>query len=129
MQPEERIAQIRAYLIETWLDGDTPLLEVLWPLSGGGTVPVELAVEPRVQRFDPAQVPMIGIAAEALDMFDVGIRLADTNDEATGHEEKVDIGAALNERLNLLGDAFRSLKFPESEQLPSGRPVSDEVVK
>lgn len=127
MRSEERIAQIRAYLIETWLDGDTPLLEVLWPLSGGGTVPVELAVEPRVQRFDPAQVPMIGVAAEALDMFDVGIRLANTNDETTVFE--VDIGAALNERLNLLGDAFLSLKFPEGEQLPSGRPVSDEVVK
>ena len=33
-------------------------------------------------------------------------------------EEEEDIGAALNERLNLLGDAFGSLKFPE-EVTPS----------
>ena len=33
--------------------------------------------------------------------------------------EKEDIGAALNERLDLLGDAFRSLKFPEGDQLPA----------
>lgn len=33
--------------------------------------------------------------------------------------EKADIGAALNERLDLLGDAFRSLKFPEGDHLPS----------
>lgn len=32
--------------------------------------------------------------------------------------EKADIGAALNERLDLLGDAFRALKFPEGDHLP-----------
>lgn len=32
--------------------------------------------------------------------------------------EKEDIGAALNERLDLLGDAFRTLKFPEGDDLP-----------
>jgi hypothetical protein len=33
--------------------------------------------------------------------------------------EKEDIGAALNERLDLLGDAFRTLKFPQGGQLPA----------
>lgn len=33
--------------------------------------------------------------------------------------EKEDIGAALNERLDLLGNAFRSLKFPEGGHLPA----------
>jgi hypothetical protein len=32
--------------------------------------------------------------------------------------QKADIGAALNERLDLLGDAFRSLRFPTGEALP-----------
>lgn len=32
--------------------------------------------------------------------------------------EKSDIGAALNERLDLLGDAFKSLRFPEGDRLP-----------
>ena len=32
--------------------------------------------------------------------------------------EREDIGAALNERLDLLSDAFRSLKFPEGDDLP-----------
>nr|DAK84425.1 MAG TPA: hypothetical protein [Caudoviricetes sp.] len=34
--------------------------------------------------------------------------------------EKEDIGAALNKRLDLLGDAFRSLRFPQ------GDPVEDD---
>lgn len=33
--------------------------------------------------------------------------------------EKSDIGAALNERLDLLSDAFRSLRFPEGDALPA----------
>lgn len=33
--------------------------------------------------------------------------------------ERSDIGAALNERLDLLGDAFRSLRFPEGDSLPA----------
>lgn len=33
--------------------------------------------------------------------------------------EKSDIGAALNERLDILGDAIRTLKFPEGDSLPA----------
>ncbi|MGB3893774.1 MAG: hypothetical protein WA942_05900 [Mycolicibacter sinensis] len=33
--------------------------------------------------------------------------------------EKEDIGAALNERLDLLGDAFKQLRFPEGNSIPS----------
>lgn len=33
--------------------------------------------------------------------------------------EKADIGTALNERLDLLAEAFKSLRFPEGGQLPS----------
>jgi len=33
--------------------------------------------------------------------------------------EQGDIGAALNERLDLLGDAFKQLRFPEGDQIPS----------
>lgn len=34
------------------------------------------------------------------------------------HEQE-DIGAALNERLDLLGDAFKQLRFPEGDNIPS----------
>jgi hypothetical protein len=33
--------------------------------------------------------------------------------------EQGDIGAALNERLDLLGDAFKRLRFPEGDRIPS----------
>jgi hypothetical protein len=33
--------------------------------------------------------------------------------------EKADIGSALNERLDLLGQAFQSLRFPQGDELPS----------
>ena len=43
--------------------------------------------------------------------------------------EKEDIGAALNERLDLLGEAFKSLRFPEGDQLPDWVGVNLDVTE
>ena len=40
-----------------------------------------------------------------------------------------DIGVALNERLEILGDAFRELKFPEGDELPSWVGTSHSVTE